>query len=85
MSYARFAFDNSDVYVYYSKIGQKDVLICAACYFGDDLEPSYVAESTLEMLEHLKAHERAGQNVPPATYDSLIADDLTNFPNNPLL
>jgi len=84
MSYARFGWDNSDVYVYYTSIGQKDLLICAACYFGDDLEPSYLAESTVEMLDHLKAHEKAAQIVPPSTYDSLLTDDPTNFPNNPI-
>jgi len=81
MSYARFGWDSSDVYIYSSWLGQKSVIVCAMCYFGDDLEPSYYAESTLEMLEHLKAHERAGQTVPPDTYTSLLSDDPLNFPS----
>ena len=84
MSYARFGWESSDVYVYYSSIGKKDVLTCAMCYFGDELEPSYNAESTLEMLDHLKAHQKAGQTVPPETFDLILQDDPTNFPNNPL-
>ena len=85
MSYARFGWDNSDVYVYPTLIGNKPFIACAACYFGDELEPSYYAESTLEMLDHLKAHQKAGQLVPDETFDAILADDSQNFPNNPLI
>lgn len=85
MSYARFGWDDSDVYVYSTDINKKPYIACAACYFGDDLEPSYYAESTLEMLDHLKAHQKAGHLVPENVFDALITDDPTNFPNNPLI
>lgn len=84
MSYARFGSDNSDVYVYSTDVGNKPFLVCAACYFGDDLEPSFYAESTLEMLEHLKSHQRAGHNLPHDIAQNILTDDPHNFPNPPL-
>lgn len=84
MSYARFGWDQSDVYVYSTKFNGKDFIVCAMCYFGDEMEGSFYAESTLEMLDHLKAHQKAGHLVPHDTFDALITDDPENFPNNPL-
>lgn len=78
MSYARFFSD--DVYVYSTHGG----VICAMCYFNDQLTPSYLAESTQEMIDHLKAHQKVGHSMPSNIFDELITDDLENYPNNPL-
>jgi hypothetical protein len=76
MSYARFFQD--DVYVYAHAGGG---VVCAACYFCDDLEPTYHAESTEEMIGHLKAHQRIGHSMPSTIFDELLADDAENYPN----
>jgi hypothetical protein len=47
------------------------------------LEAFFRAESTQEMVDHLKAHERKGDTVPGAIYAQLAQDDLLNYPNNP--
>jgi len=78
MSYARF-FD-SDVYVYASTSG---AVVCVMCHFGDMLESTYKAESTQEMVDHLKAHERVGDRLPPTIFDDLWRDDAENFPAPP--
>jgi hypothetical protein len=44
------------------------------------LEAFFRAESTQEMIDHLKAHERKGDTVPGQIYDQLLADDSTNYP-----
>lgn len=76
MSYARMFSD--DVYVYAHTSGG---VVCAACYFCDELEPSYHAESTQEMIDHLKAHLRVGHSMPATIFDELLADDAENYPN----
>lgn len=81
MAYARFFSD--DVYVY-AMAAPKGGVICAGCYFGDLTEPSYVAESTQEIIDHLKAHQRVGHSMPSTIFDELLADDAENFPNQKL-
>jgi hypothetical protein len=44
------------------------------------LEAFFRAESTQEMVDHLKAHERKGDNIPGHIYDMLWKDDPTNYP-----
>jgi hypothetical protein len=75
MSYARFW--DSDVYIYASTNGG---LTCCMCHFGDMMESFFYADSTQEMVDHLKAHERVGDRLPPTIYDDLWRDDLVNFP-----
>lgn len=56
MSYCRFAWDGSDVYVYESSEG----ITCCGCMLGTGCttnEPEV-------MIAHLGAHRRAGQFVP---------------------
>jgi uncharacterized protein YktB (UPF0637 family) len=77
MIYAR--IPEYDVYVFRTESGPVQ---CSLCSFGDMLEAYFRAESTQEMLDHLKAHERKGDNVPGQIYDQLIADDVNNYPNN---
>lgn len=78
MAYARFFVD--DVYVY-AHVGGG--VVCAMCYFGDSLEPTYRAESTQEMIDHLKAHQRVGHSMPSTIFDELLRDDAENFPQPP--
>lgn len=74
MSYARFG--EGDVYVYSSGTG----VVCVMCSFGDLLEDTFRAESTQEMVDHLKAHERAGDRVPARTIPDLWREDTINYP-----
>lgn len=53
------------------------------CHFGDMMETTYKAESTQEMVDHLKAHEKVGDLLPPTIYDDLWRDDALNFPAPP--
>jgi hypothetical protein len=75
MSYARFFAD--DVYVFASPRG----LTCQMCSFGDMLETSFLAESTQEMVDHLKAHQKKGDKMPSTIFDELWADDSENYPS----
>jgi hypothetical protein len=58
VSYCRWAWDGSDVYVFESERG----LECCGCH----LKPTgdFVAEDNEDMIVHLAEHRRAGQYVP---------------------
>jgi hypothetical protein len=77
MIYAR--IPQSDVYVFRTEAGPVQ---CSLCSFGDMLEAYFRAESTQEMVDHLKAHERKGDMVPSDIFEKLIADDANNYPQN---
>jgi len=73
----------------YSTIPQYDVyvaqhpnggVVCGFCNFGDLLESTFKAESTEEMIGHIRAHERKGDMVPVSIYSQLEADDAINYP-----
>jgi hypothetical protein len=75
----------------YSKFGESDVyvysvpsrgLVCGMCYFGDELEISFNAESTQEMIDHLSAHEKIGHSIPPNLPNLLIIDNPENYPDS---
>ncbi len=74
MSYARFG--EGDVYVY----STGSSVVCVMCSFGDMLEDTFRAESTQEMVDHLVAHERAGDRIPDRAIPDLWIDDHLNFP-----
>lgn len=57
MSYCRFGWDGSDVYVFESANG----LACCGCRLHDD---GFLCAEPEEMIAHLVAHRRAGQFVP---------------------
>lgn len=57
MSYVRFAWDGSDVYVYDSCSGGIE---CCGCFFGS----SFNCGTPEEMIAHLATHRRAGHYVP---------------------
>jgi hypothetical protein len=52
------------------------------CYFGDELEVSFCAESTQEMIDHLSAHEKIGHSIPPNLPNLLIIDNPENYPDS---
>lgn len=75
----------------YCKMPEYDVTVmrnmqgqlgCYMCKFGDMLETVYHPESTQEMLDHLSAHDRAGDKVPLGLHTQLVNDDEKNFPQN---
>ena len=71
-------FGESDVYIY--SIAGRGV-VCAMCYFGDELEVSFSAESTQEMIDHLGAHEKIGHSIPPNLLSLLLSDNSINYPD----
>lgn len=77
MSYSRWGWEGSDVYVYMDVRGK---LCCCGCrYDGEDLI-SFYACSTQDMVAHLLHHEALGAHVPPGIYDELWRDDAENYP-----
>jgi hypothetical protein len=81
MSYARFGWDGSDVYVFMS-VGNAEHpggwLECCSCSLTT---PRWFrAFSTAAMVRHLRAHADAGQHVPGDVIPELLADDAENFP-----
>jgi hypothetical protein len=62
MSYCRFAWGGSDVYVYESDEG----ITCCGCQLGT----GFATDRPEEMIVHLAAHRRAGHFVPP---DAILA------------
>lgn len=71
MSYARFGYDDSDVYVFLSSEGY---LECCGC----SLNEQWYYETTDEMLAHLEEHRAQGHNVPQDCIDELLADKEEN-------
>lgn len=57
MSYCRFAWDGSDVYVYESREG----ITCCGCMLGGD---GFTTSEPEKMILHLALHRRAGHFVP---------------------
>jgi hypothetical protein len=86
MSYARFGWDGSDVYVFKS-VGNKEHpggwLECCGCLLPSNPGRFLQAFSTAGMIRHLRAHMAAGQHVPSDVIPELRADDVENFPRLP--
>ena len=66
MSYCRFAWDGSDVYVFESERG----IECCGCRFNED----FVTDEPEQMIAHLARHRRAGHFVPEHAITGLWAD-----------
>jgi hypothetical protein len=75
MSYARFGWNGSDVYIFLHVGG---FIQCCGCQFGNDGYGSYDAYSTQEMVDHLKKHEADGDHVPQDVYEGLWEDHDEN-------
>lgn len=67
MSYCRFAWDGSDVYVFASRDG----IECCGCRLK---ERSYTTENEEEMISHLAEHRRFGHYVPPHVIEALWSE-----------
>lgn len=95
MSYARFGWGGSDVYVFMHVDGY---LTCCGCCLQDRVwvdDPEYpifegyleetgehvetTFHNTEEMVAHLQIHREAGHTVPDGIEDELRADDAENF------
>ena len=66
MSYCRFGWEGSEVYVYEAEDG----LTCCGCHL---IEDGFVCEEPEEMIAHLVAHRRAGHFVPEHAVTGLWA------------
>ena len=86
MSYARFGWDGSDVYVFVSVGGWIE---CCACWLIEE-EDEYLREngqpfgffhaySTQEMVDHLNKHKEAGHCVPEYVFDRLWEEHEENM------
>jgi hypothetical protein len=81
MSYARFGWDGSDVYVFKSVGDQEHPggwLECCSCSLIPDRW--FRAFSTAGMIRHLRSHMAHGHHVPSDVIPELLADDMENFP-----
>ena len=71
MSYARFGWEGSDVYVYLDVGGY---LACCGCCLSD----YWRHDDTASMIAHLREHQAAGHHVPEETIAELEADRVAN-------
>ena len=79
MSYARFGWGGSNVYVFMHVGGH---LECCMCFLDDHQdEGSFQAGGTQAMIDHLMRHKMAGHTVPPNVFDDLWLDNEKNFGN----
>ena len=76
MSYARFGWDGSDVYIFLDVGG---FINCCGCQFGNDGFGSYHAYSTEDMITHLWKHQNDGDHVPEDVFDNLWLDHEDNM------
>jgi|SaaInl3SG_22_DNA_1037383.scaffolds.fasta_scaffold00923_30 hypothetical protein len=76
MSYARFGWDGSDVYIFLHVGG---FIQCCGCQFPNDGHGSFNAYTTQEMVDHLKKHEADEDFVPQKVYDRLWEDHEENM------
>jgi hypothetical protein len=77
MSYARFAEEGSDVYVFASTDAFKNtVLECCGCRISKD----WTYYSTQTMVDHLEEHIKQGDTIPATLIPELWFDDKQNFP-----
>lgn len=73
MSYARFGWDNSDVYVFEHVAGYIQCCGCILPEYGDEdwIGGFYNAPTANDMLKHLDEHRAAGNVVPERTYTDI--------------
>lgn len=62
MAYARFSPD-SDVYVFPAVWDGIECFVCCVCDLQPDEKPDFRCQGAHKMLEHLQAHQDAGQQV----------------------
>lgn len=76
MSYARFGWDGSDVYVFVSVGGWIE---CCACILHEEDWASFQAKETQEMVDHLKKHQESGHHVPESVFERLWEEHEENM------
>lgn len=64
MSYCRFAWDGSDVYVFFN--GDNEFECCACRLAGN-----FVCKTEKQMIKHLSEHRKKGHCVPQEAIDRL--------------
>lgn len=74
MSYARFGWDDSDVYVFLNISGFLDCCGCSLEAWGEMTR----YETTADMLAHLEHHRHEGHTVPERCIERLKADATDN-------
>jgi hypothetical protein len=87
VSYCRFGWDGSDVYIYTSVGGWIECCVCSlqptrqAELLGEKIEmhESFKAYDTQEMIYHIKEHREKGDHIPDYVEEELIADDKENM------
>lgn len=67
MSYCRFGWQGSEVYVYEGSDG----IVCCGCQLDTTKSSSFVCETSEEMIAHLGEHRRANQYVPNGVIEEL--------------
>lgn len=75
MSYCRFAWDGSDVYVIQTEAGFN----CCGCHLN---EGGFTTDTRESMILHLVQHKKAGQFVPPYAIERLWQE--IEGPNEPV-
>lgn len=68
MSYCRFAWDGSDVYVFGSG---DDEYECCGCSLKGHLKGHFTCKTAKEMINHLLEHRKKGDCVPQYAIDRL--------------
>lgn len=69
MSYCRFGWDNSDVYVYVGGPGPTAIQ-CCGCHISEQ----WVYTDVVEFLEHLEEHRKVGHTVPDYVASEIVSD-----------
>ena len=70
MSYARFGWDDSDVYVFPTDIRGQEVLTCCGCFLSDH---DFYGDATA-MIDHLNLHRENNMDVPEDTFTDIMRD-----------
>jgi len=84
MSYCRFGWEGSDVYIYASVGGWIE---CCACSlqptrkseFLGFINESFKAYDTQQMIDHIKQHREKGERVPDYVEEELMNDHEENM------
>ena len=87
MSYCRFGWEGSDVYIYMSTGGWIECCACSlqptrrGTLLGEDFDihESFKAYDTQEMIYHITQHREAGHHVPHYVEEELRNDDKENM------
>lgn len=82
MAYCRFL--DSDIYVFSTVFDGKNCIECCACSMGEQVKgspfrKSFFAYTTVDMLNHLVAHQDNGDYFDPKVIMEVMEDDSYNF------